>query len=258
MDQANNINSIMPLLIAQQRICREITKRIMPNLRSLTAETQNTSEEHNSPASPISNNYVESTICEATKEIPLERSIEPELSPKPQHCSFFDEIPSPLFNSNNNSVVEDPVFNNNIFVITDKNERGIVPLEEPPTPFTMKFIFSPNDFFKADPDHFYSEEQIINNFKWVLKINFREAIKYKYRTIPLILGIFLQCKGPIEGNNQQRCNVKELTFKVLNWNQGTPALAKTKVCQIPFEPPFAMTNGVWFKFDGKKVLFLIS
>jgi len=131
----------------------------------------------------------------------------------------------------------------------------LVPLQEPPTNFTMKLDFSLNDLFATEPDNFHSTEQIINNFKWILKINYRKQEQFKGTTIPLSLGIFVQCKGPLNENNRGSCIVNELNFKIHNWNHGVPGLMKTRGCSTPFEPPFTSTTGVWFNLDKKKVIF---
>ncbi|KAL7080594.1 hypothetical protein ACQ4LE_000419 [Meloidogyne hapla] len=200
----------------------------------------------------------------------------PEQLPLPQPNSIFDMTASPLSvndnNNNVNSAVEAPLSDDETLEVTDEVEREIdqverngtdsglgggnnksftVALEEPPSPFTMKLNFSLNDLFNTDPDHFYSEEQTINSFKWILKINYRKQEKFKGATVPLALGVFLQCKGREDGN-QGSCNVNELTFKIHNWNQGTPGLMKARICTTPFEPPFTLTNGVWFNLDKKK------
>ena len=121
----------------------------------------------------------------------------------------------------------------------------------------MQLSFSLRDLFATDQLH--STEQIIKNFKWILNIKYRK--KYKKSngtTIPLLFGIFLQCKGPAENyqGNNMFCSVNELNFKIHN-SKGSPGLMKTKICTVPFEPPFDGTNGVWFNLEGKQV-FLIN
>uniref|UniRef100_A0A914N6D8 MATH domain-containing protein n=1 Tax=Meloidogyne incognita TaxID=6306 RepID=A0A914N6D8_MELIC len=215
------------------------------------------------------------------QEIPEEQSPpSPERLPLPQPNSIFDVEVSPLSvshsNNNVNSAVEAPLSDDETLEVTDEVEREIdqvgngernladsglggrnnnsftVPLQEPPTNFTMKLDFSLNDLFATEPDNFHSTEQIINNFKWILKINYRKQEQFKGTTIPLSLGIFVQCKGPLNENNRGSCIVNELNFKIHNWNQGVPGLMKTRVCSTPFEPPFTSTTGVWFNLDKKK------
>nr|CAD2163995.1 unnamed protein product [Meloidogyne enterolobii] len=215
------------------------------------------------------------------QEIPEEQSPpSPERLPLPQPNSIFDVEVSPLSvshsNNNVNSAVEAPLSDDETLEVTDEVEREIdqlgngernladsglggrnnnsftVPLQEPPTNFTMKLDFSLNDLFATEPDNFHSTEQIINNFKWILKINYRKQQQFKGATIPLSLGIFVQCKGPLNENNRGSCIVNELNFKIHNWNQGVPGLMKTRGCSTPFEPPFTSTTGVWFNLDKKK------
>nr|CAD2174044.1 unnamed protein product [Meloidogyne enterolobii] len=220
----------------------------------------------------------EDNINQETPEEQLPPS--PEQLPLPQPNSIFDVEVSPLSvshsNNNVNSAVEAPLSDDETLEVTDEVEREIdqvgngernladsglggrknnsftVPLQEPPTNFTMKLDFSLKDLFATKQDNFHSTEQTINNFKWILKINYRKQEQFKGTTIPLSLGIFVQCKGPLNENNRGSCIVNELNFKIHNWNHGVPGLMKTRGCSTPFEPPFTSTTGVWFNLDKKK------
>lgn len=106
----------------------------------------------------------------------------------------------------------------------------------------------------------YSAEQTINNFKWVMKINFKKAFEKGNKKIPFLLGLFLQCKGPADENykGSMLSNPRELSFRIHNQLPGIPGLTKTKICRVPFEPPYTQTQGVYYELEGRQVNFILK
>ena len=94
----------------------------------------------------------------------------------------------------------------------------------------------------------------INGFNWNLTVEGIREYTIGDKTVPLLLGLFVHCKGPLnaEGQGEQLiCKVKEPIFRIHNFCKEKPDLLKPGR-SMKFEPPYN-PRGVWFEMKKKAV-----